>query len=91
MDTAPLISICVGASIIGFVVGRWYERYRIYKRLLASNDPENWTAAHRLEKPERESHSEDSDVYAPTPTKLSALIPTKKLTEKGKGDEDKAV
>ena len=68
-------SVAALSFLVGFLVGSTYARHRIYERLLKSNDPQSWDAAHRIHVPNKVSCNEDSDCYPPTPTRLKALCP----------------
>ena len=80
-----LLSLYLLAFSCGVFLGRWFERYRLLDRLLRSSDPENWTAAHRVQSPKRPSKDEDdSDFYPPTPTRLKVIDPLKETVKQPK-------
>lgn len=81
MDTAlalfMLLTFVVG-GVAGILIGRGYERYRIYANLLHSRDPESWTAAHRIRVGDAARYpvEERSEGYNPTPSQpFPALQP----------------
>jgi hypothetical protein len=70
-----LLCVAVASFCIGMALGMFIERFRIYNHLLKSNDPQSWTAAHKVRVPTKDTRDEDSDLYPPTPTRLHAINP----------------
>lgn len=63
--------LAFGTTLLGFVLGRWYERSHITRDLLTSRDPTDWSSAHRITRGADVARfgDEDSGHYTPTPSR----------------------
>lgn len=73
MDWLVILSVAFFAVLLGFFLGRWFERTHITYDLLASRDPGDWSSAHRIVRGRKSGRfnttDEESDTYSPTPSR----------------------
>ena len=69
-------------ALAGFYYGRRFERFTVYDTLLASSDPQSWTAAHHVKKGHRQkngtSSTDSSGLYSATPAHSFAALVDKR-------------